>query len=501
MRRSHILAGLAALALACLAIPAAVRADDVTGRTAVGFESGFMKLTGGDRDYSNAHPFLDLDLRRGLAPHWSLDFAFKYGWVRPGAVPGEDAGFTTTSLTSLYTVIWQPRLGVIWHAAPTHRLSPFLGLSGGVTSWRVKDLHGESAGLNPAGTTVLGYDEDGNRQTLTGNDPTVSAAVGFDLFASANLAFSLGARYHAFPGNKLDDIGYSDDWYYYGPTQVDANKGLVEAFLGARLWFGSPDSRPRRHHRPPTTVAPTRPRTSTASRTPTAAPTPTTTATASPTLGDKCPDARRGHRRLPGRRRLPRPRQRRRRHPRRGRQVPRRAGGHGRLRRTTTAAPTPTTTATASSTPTTLPGHAGRHPGRQPGLPDRPRRPRAGPDRAAAVGDQGDLVLDGVNFISGSADLTPASLEILRKVAESLAAWPDVAIEIRGHTDDAGPAETNRDLSQRRALSVRDELIKLGISPTRLSAVGYGEDYPIADNRTPGGRAANRRVEIHRLER
>ena len=62
-------------------------------------------------------------------------------------------------------------------------------------------------------------------------------------------------------------------------------------------------------------------------------------------------------------------------------------------------------------------------------------------------------------------------------------------------------AETNRDLSQRRALSVRDELIKLGISPNRLSAVGYGEDYPIADNRTPGGRAANRRVEIHRLER
>ena len=76
---------------------------------------------------------------------------------------------------------------------------------------------------------------------LTGNDPTGSVAVGLDLFASSSLSFSLGARYHAFPGNKLDDIGYSDDWYYYGPTHVDANKGLMEAFLGARLWFGSPD--------------------------------------------------------------------------------------------------------------------------------------------------------------------------------------------------------------------------------------------------------------------
>ena len=79
---------------------------------------------------------------------------------------------------------------------------------------------------------------------------------------------------------------------------------------------------------------------------------------------------------------------------------------------------------------------------------------------------KGDLILDGVNFFTGSADLTPASLEILRKVAESLLAWPDVAIEIRGHTDDAGPAETNRDLSQRRALAVRDYLIRYGISAT-----------------------------------
>jgi len=130
---------------------------------------------------------------------------------------------------------------------------------------------------------------------------------------------------------------------------------------------------------------------------------------------------------------------------------------------------------------------------------------RAAPAPAPAVPQpeeiKGDLILDGVNFLSGSADLTPASLEILKKVAESLRSWPDVTIEIRGHTDDAGPAETNRDLSQRRSLSVRDYLIRLGISSNRLSAVGYGEDYPIADNRTPNGRAVNRRVEVHRMER
>ncbi|MHB8080099.1 MAG: OmpA family protein [Candidatus Krumholzibacteriia bacterium] len=498
MRRSHILAGLTAIALACLAMPTGVRADDASGRTAVGFESGLMKLTGGDRDYSNAHPFLDLDLRRGLAPHWSLDFAFKYGWVRPGAAPGEDAGLTTTSLTSLYTVIWQPRFGLIWHAAPAHRLSPFLGLSGGVTSWRVKDLHGASAGLNPAGTTVLGYDEDGNRRTLTGNDPTVSAAVGFDLFASANLAFSLGARYHAFPGNKLDDIGYSDDWYYYGPTHVDASKGLVEAFLGARLWFGSADRdhdgiADRRDGCPdqPEDIdgfqdqdgcpdldndgdgipdrrdsCPNVAEDKDGFQDDDGCPDLDNDGDGIPDALDKCPDAaedRDGYQDDDG---CPDPDN----------------DGDNVLDAYDRCPDTPAGVEVDSR-----------------GCPIVRAAPAPAPTVPQSEEIKGDLILDGVNFFSGNADLTPASLEILRKVAESLAAWPDVTIEIRGHTDDAGPAEANRDLSQRRALSVRDRLIGFGISANRLSAVGYGEDYPIADNRTPAGRAANRRVEIHRM--
>ncbi len=110
------------------------------------------------------------------------------------------------------------------------------------------------------------------------------------------------------------------------------------------------------------------------------------------------------------------------------------------------------------------------------------------------------LTLLGVNFMSGSAQLLPISLAVLEEVARSLEAYPNVLIEVRGHTDSVGPAESNRDLSHRRAMAVRDALIQLGVNPSRITAVGYGEDYPIATNSTAEGRTANRRVEIHRLE-
>ena len=90
---------------------------------------------------------------------------------------------------------------------------------------------------------------------------------------------------------------------------------------------------------------------------------------------------------------------------------------------------------------------------------------------------------------------------MLDEVAASLKAWPGVRVEIQGHTDNVGATEPNRDLSSRRAESVRQYLISTGIDGARLTAVGYGEDLPVADNTTEAGRAANRRVELVRTDR
>jgi outer membrane protein OmpA-like peptidoglycan-associated protein len=110
------------------------------------------------------------------------------------------------------------------------------------------------------------------------------------------------------------------------------------------------------------------------------------------------------------------------------------------------------------------------------------------------------LLLEGVNFQSGSATLTPNSFRILDGVYESLKEWTNVKVEIRGHTDSQGNDSYNLQLSQRRAESVMEYLIAKGIESSRLRSSGRGETEPITSNNTADGRARNRRVELHRID-
>lgn len=110
----------------------------------------------------------------------------------------------------------------------------------------------------------------------------------------------------------------------------------------------------------------------------------------------------------------------------------------------------------------------------------------------------GNLVLDNVYFQSGSAVLKPGSHAALDEVGKILVKWPDLQIEISGHTDSSGSDAVNQRISQGRAQAVLDYLKGKfpGIGASRLKAVGYGETRPIASNATSEGRAQNRRVEF-----
>ena len=111
---------------------------------------------------------------------------------------------------------------------------------------------------------------------------------------------------------------------------------------------------------------------------------------------------------------------------------------------------------------------------------------------------QKTLVLEGVNFEANKAVLLEGAGNILNRVAESLIARPEVKVEIGGYTDSDGSASYNQKLSQRRADAVRDYLVKMGVPKDQLTTKGYGEASPIADNKTPEGKATNRRVELKR---
>lgn len=104
--------------------------------------------------------------------------------------------------------------------------------------------------------------------------------------------------------------------------------------------------------------------------------------------------------------------------------------------------------------------------------------------------------LKGVNFENNSAKLTAASTSVLDDVVATLKKNPDVKAEVAGHTDGSGTHSYNVSLSNRRAQAVRQYLIDNGIDANRLTAKGYGPDYPVASNSTREGRAKNRRVEL-----
>jgi OmpA-OmpF porin, OOP family len=106
------------------------------------------------------------------------------------------------------------------------------------------------------------------------------------------------------------------------------------------------------------------------------------------------------------------------------------------------------------------------------------------------------FTLDHVYFDSGQPTLKPASFRELDEIFAYMQWRPEEQYEISGHTDNIGQDADNQRLSQRRADAVRGYLVKKGISPARIRAVGYGASRPVADNGNAEGRQLNRRTEL-----
>ena len=103
---------------------------------------------------------------------------------------------------------------------------------------------------------------------------------------------------------------------------------------------------------------------------------------------------------------------------------------------------------------------------------------------------------DRLLFNTGSATLQPQSNNQLRDIAAILKAHPNAHVKIGGYTDNVGSAANNLALSQERADNVMGQLVSMGVDASRLTAEGYGEQHPVADNSTETGRASNRRISM-----
>jgi len=116
-------------------------------------------------------------------------------------------------------------------------------------------------------------------------------------------------------------------------------------------------------------------------------------------------------------------------------------------------------------------------------------------DILSALNSDGYIALD-ILFETGKSDIKPESQELVAEISTMLNDNPSLKVSIEGHTDNVGDPASNKKLSDARAKAVVNALMAKGIAKERLSSVGWGQEKPVADNRTEEGRAKNRRVEI-----
>ena len=131
-----------------------------------------------------------------------------------------------------------------------------------------------------------------------------------------------------------------------------------------------------------------------------------------------------------------------------------------------------------------------------PGPPGSGRSVPPAPKPAPAPKVERTIILDHVLFDFDKTAIKPDGAKILDRLVAFLKENPSKKVELEGHTDSVGTDKYNQGLSERRAASVRNYLVKQGVATGRIATRGFGEAKPIADNKTRDGRAKNRRVEV-----
>ena len=101
-----------------------------------------------------------------------------------------------------------------------------------------------------------------------------------------------------------------------------------------------------------------------------------------------------------------------------------------------------------------------------------------------------------INFDTNKATIKPESMPLVQQIVDLMKSQPNLRVSIEGHTDSQGNAAANKTLSLNRAKAVASAVAAGGIRADRMETVGWGQEKPVADNRTEDGRAANRRVEL-----
>jgi len=464
--------GVCLILAVCTTIP--LKAQHAPGQTGISLSTGAMKLIGGASDHSTITPAAGASFMLALSHRVDLQASVDLGWVRPRSA---DSHFNNATGVPFRTYLLPWAVMLRYRMIAEGRFSPYVAGGAGLTHWHLRDVSQEDKWFP--------VPQSGRSLSSAQLNATFQMAAGFIYYFSKTLSLSAEGRYGHMLRQDLDNIGTGD-----------VNTGLASARIALAVHFGGRHDRDGDGILDDMDKAPLEPEDIDGFQDEDGVPDLDNDNDGVPDLVDQAPNQPEdidGFQDEDG--------------------VPDLDNDNDGV---------PDVYDKAPLIPEDIDGFQDSDGVPDPdndgdGIPDAedpdpnhkpipkfdiepppPPPKKKGPVLLPPANET--MVLTGVNFSSGSARLTMNAQSLLVQVIEALKNHPRVEVEIRGFTDSAGGASVNLNLSQRRAEAVRQYLIKVGITPSRLRAVGYGEANPIASNATAQGRAKNRRIEMVVLE-
>jgi len=454
----------------------------------IGVTGNVFKFVGGNVDRAALGTGAALSLRYGLSPYLLFDLNLNYGSFKPTELGKR---FAADDAAPYRTFTFPLALELKVTPAPEAAIKPYGFFGAGAYVWDLRDESAEKKSVFKDRALVWGNSVYGETQI----NPLFNIGAGVETFLTPGLALDLQAGIHALASSdRKDNVGYADEngyapfgratlSFYFGyfkdtdkdgiEDKKDADPKHAEDFDGFQDKDGAPDyDNDKDGVLDQQDQAPNEPEDKDGFQDQDGVPDPDNDGDGIPDVRDKAANQPEDFDKFQDEDGVPDPDN----------------DGDGIVDARDQCPGTDATMARGENTKETLNGYQDDD-----GCPD--TKPMPVMEKKGAK-----LTLKGVNFETGSAELTPESFAILDEVIPGLKDNPEVMIEIRGYTDSQGAAAANQRLSERRAKAVMQYLIDHGIEASRLRAVGFGEKDPVASNETPEGRAQNRRIEMVRIK-
>jgi outer membrane protein OmpA-like peptidoglycan-associated protein len=455
----------------------------------IGLTGSLVKFGGGDVDRAALGSYGGFSLRWGATPHIMLDFNGNYGSFKPNEAGG--SSFKADSDAPFRTFLFPVTLDIRFTHATEAKMKPYLFIGAGALLWDLRDV--SDGDLNFFADQKFTWGKQVYYKTRS--EAIYKAGLGLETFFADNLSLDLqGGVFGLANQNPSDNVGFDDEnsyaftgratlSFYFGyykdmdkdgiEDKKDADPMRPEDFDGFEDEDGAPDYDNDGDGIPDEKdQAPNEAEDKDGFQDEDGVPDLDNDGDGIPDAKDKAPNKAEDFDNFQDDDGAPDPDN----------------DGDGILDEADKCPGTDETVAKGTDTKENFNSYQDDD-----GCPDKKPMPKL--EKKGAK-----LILKGVNFETASAALTKESYAILDDVIPGLKDNKEVELEIQGYTDSQGSAVYNQKLSERRANTVMQYLINNGIEASRLKAVGYGEENPIASNRTAEGRAQNRRIEFYRTK-